>query len=73
MKPVMDFTSVALNKSLDDAVKLQGDAITAGEYAALKQLSPADLQALLTINKKINDIRKGGLAEADWTCVNVVC
>ena len=64
---------VAKDRSLEDAVSSYGDAITAGEYLALKQLDSAELKSLLSITEKINSIRAGGLAADDWTCVNVVC
>jgi len=69
----LKFIRVAKDRSLDEAVSSFGDAITAGEYMALKQLDADELKALIKINEKINTIRGGGLAADAWTCVNIAC
>lgn len=67
------FAHIVSKRGLDDAVESYGEAVTAGEYRALKALDSDELTSLLKINAKINDVRGGGLAADDWTCVNIIC
>lgn len=67
------FAHVVTKRGLEDAVESYGEAVTAGEYRALKSLDSDELKSLLKINAKINAVRGGGLADESWTCVNIIC
>lgn len=67
------FAKVAVETSLDEAVKMHGDAITAGEYYALSTLSKEELKTLVSINQKITGIRRGALEAEAWVCINGIC
>jgi hypothetical protein len=65
-------TALASGTPLPQAAAANGSGVTAGEYIALQQLHPNELQALAATQAKLNAIRAGAADDA-WVCVNGVC
>jgi hypothetical protein len=63
------FLKVAATSGVDAAVKKFGDVVSSREAAALKKLSPAELQSLNAINSKISRLAGAGKgADSAWIC-----
>lgn len=70
----LSFIQTAAAEGVDSAIAKFGDAVTAREAAAIRQLAPHELKGLADLHTKISQATAvpAGAAASDWAC-GAVC